>query len=71
MLTIKDLDVILGMDWLSRHHILLDRAQKTVVFPEAGVSELLIKNRAVAALKDGSREYILLANVEERKETDV
>src|ERR1044072_7078401 len=69
-LPLKDLDVILGMDWLCRHHILLDCAQR-VVFPEAAISEFLNKNRAVAALKDGSREFLLLANVEERKGTDV
>ena len=70
-LSLKNLDVILGMDWLSRHHILLDCAQRAVVFPEAGIFEFLNKNRAVAALKDGSREFLLLANVEERKGTDV
>ena len=69
-LPLKDLDVILGMDWLSRHHILLDCAQRTVVFPEAGISDFLNKYWVVAALKDESREFFLLANVQERKETD-
>ena len=42
-LSLKNLDVILGMDWLSRHHILLDCAQKTVVIPEVGVSEFFTR----------------------------
>ena len=71
MLPLKDLDVILGIDWLYRPHILLDCAQRAVVFPEARISEFLNKNRAVAALKDGSRLFLLLAKVEERKGTDV
>lgn len=33
-LPLKQLDVILGMDWLSSNHILLDCAHETLVFPD-------------------------------------
>jgi len=31
---LKDLEVILGMDWLSTNHILIDCGQKKLIFPK-------------------------------------
>ena len=70
-LPLRDLDVILGMDWLARYHVLLDCAQKSVLFPEVGVAEYLSKNRMVAALRNGYSEFLLLACAEEEREIDV
>ncbi|XP_057452683.1 uncharacterized protein LOC130744524 [Lotus japonicus] len=40
-LGLKELDVILGMDWLTQYHVLLDCANKAVVFPDSGVTDYL------------------------------
>ncbi|XP_057444006.1 uncharacterized protein LOC130736177 [Lotus japonicus] len=40
-LGIKELYVILGMDWLTQYHVLLDCANKAVVFPDSGVTDYL------------------------------
>ncbi|XP_057452439.1 uncharacterized protein LOC130744266 [Lotus japonicus] len=40
-LGLKELDLILGMDWLAQYHILLECANKTVVFPDSGVTDYL------------------------------
>ncbi|XP_057451830.1 uncharacterized protein LOC130743607 [Lotus japonicus] len=40
-LGLKELDVILGMDWLAQYHVLLDCANKAVVFPDSGVTDYL------------------------------
>ncbi|XP_057426271.1 uncharacterized protein LOC130719677 [Lotus japonicus] len=40
-LGLKELDVIMGMDWLAQYHVLLDCANKVVVFPDSGVTDYL------------------------------
>ncbi|XP_057445804.1 uncharacterized protein LOC130737942 [Lotus japonicus] len=40
-LGLKELDVILGMDWLAQYRVLLDCANKVVVFPDSGVTDYL------------------------------
>ena len=39
VLPLSQIDVILGMDWLSSNHVLLNSFEKSVVFLESGVSE--------------------------------
>ncbi|XP_006601620.1 uncharacterized protein LOC114391659 [Glycine soja] len=39
VLPLNQIDVILGMDWLSSNHILLNYFEKSVAFPESSVSE--------------------------------
>ena len=67
-LPLKHLNIILGMDWLSYHHVLLDCARKIVIFPEAGVSEFLSANQVGVHLKEGTQEYVSLASVEVNRE---
>jgi len=33
-LPLEGLDVILGMDWLSKHHIMIDCGRRSLVFPK-------------------------------------
>ena len=40
LLDIKDFDVILGMDWLSRHHATMDCFRKEVKFCRPGEPEI-------------------------------
>ncbi|XP_057418500.1 uncharacterized protein LOC130712696 [Lotus japonicus] len=71
-LGLKELDVILGMDWLAQYHVLLDCPNKVVVFPNSGVTDYLnsyilrkgspaIVNSIVAEAKnDGDVRNILI-----------
>ena len=40
-LPLQELEVILGMDWLSANRILIDCREKRLLFPNSGESELL------------------------------
>jgi len=40
-LPLEGLDVILGMDWLSNNHIIIDCGRRSLVFPEHEVLELI------------------------------
>jgi len=44
-LPLIDLDVILGMDWLSSHHAILDCHEKLVIFRRPGFSELVFEGK--------------------------
>ena len=41
-LSLSQIDVILGMDWLSSNHVLLNYFDKSVVFDDSGVSKYMI-----------------------------
>lgn len=60
-LPLTQLDVILGMNWLSSNDILLDCSNKTLVFPNSEVSGLITANQANASLKEGAQGYMLFA----------
>lgn len=60
---LKHLGVILGMDWLSSHHVLLDCARKSVIFPDSDVSRFLNRNRMKISLKGGIQKYVFLNSV--------
>lgn len=50
---LKNMGVILGMNWLSSHHVILDYARKSVIFPDPDVSQSLNANRLKISLKGG------------------
>ena len=43
VLDIQDFDVILGMDWLSRHHATVDCFRKEVSFGKVGESDMIFR----------------------------
>ena len=49
---LEGLDVILGMDWLSRNHVVIDCGQRRVVFPESKGIELISTHRALKEIED-------------------
>ena len=66
-LPLSQIDVILGMDWLSSNHVLLNCFNKTVVFDGSGVSKDMIfisTNQVVTSLKEDSQVYMILSNLE-------
>ena len=53
-LPLSQIDVIMGMDWLSSNHVLLNYFDKTVVFDDSGVSKnrmFISANQVVTSLK--------------------
>ncbi|XP_004515150.1 uncharacterized protein [Cicer arietinum] len=59
----QNLDVILGVDWLSYHYILLDSGRKIVIFPDPELSKFLATQDIKVALKEGDMEILSLASV--------
>ncbi|XP_057426059.1 uncharacterized protein LOC130719448 [Lotus japonicus] len=66
-LGLKELDVILGMDWLAQYHMLLDCANKAVVFPDPGVTDYLNSYN----LGKGSPAYVNSIVAEAKHDGDV
>src|ERR1044072_4711969 len=70
-LSLENMDVILGMDWLSRHHVLLDCTLKRVIFLDENISRFLETHRLGVTLREGTPEFLMLANLEAKNESDV
>ncbi|XP_057439895.1 uncharacterized protein LOC130731637, partial [Lotus japonicus] len=70
-LPLKNLDVILGMDWLSHYHCLLDCSRKKVVFPDSDLFEYLSINHISASLSEGTQKYFSLLSLEGKKESNI
>ncbi|XP_028196614.1 uncharacterized protein LOC114381538 [Glycine soja] len=66
-LPLSQIDVILGMDWLSSNHVLLNYFDKTVVFDDSGVSKdimFISANQVMTSLKENAQVYMILCNLE-------
>lgn len=68
---LKHLGVILVMDWLSSHHVLLDCARKSVIFPDPDVSRFLNRNLMKISLKGGIQKYVFLNSVSMKPEVTI
>ncbi|XP_020209442.1 uncharacterized protein LOC109794406, partial [Cajanus cajan] len=62
-LPLSQLDVILGMDWLSSHHVLLNCFEKSISFGECKSTEFLSAADIKTCLKDNERVYMILASL--------
>jgi len=63
-LPIEGLDVILGMDWLSSNHVVIDCGRRRVVFPETAGLELISSNQAMKEMEDGATCFMIVAHAE-------
>ena len=66
-LPLSQIDVILGMDWLSSNHVLLNCFDKSVVFDDFGVSKgmmFISANHVVTSLKEDAQVYMILSSLE-------
>ena len=66
-LPFSQIDVILGIDWLSSNHVLLNYFDKSVVFDDSGVSKDMIfisANQVVTSLKEDAQVYMILSSQE-------
>ena len=60
-LPLEGLEVILGMDWLSINHVVLDCGRRRIVFPETEGIELVTSGEAVKEMKRGSTCFVIVA----------
>ena len=60
-LPLEDLDVILGMDWLSNHHVVMDCGRRRLIFPETEGVKLISSQEAMKELKEGATCYMMIA----------
>ena len=65
-LPLEGLDVILGMDWLSSNHIVIDCGRHRVVFPESEGLELISTHRALKEIEEGATFYMIVAEGEKK-----
>ncbi|XP_017423592.1 uncharacterized protein LOC108332800 [Vigna angularis] len=66
-LPLQGLDVILGIDWLSANHILIDCSKKELIFLDPEEAELLSLQQVLKEVKEGSSRFIILTHVEVEK----
>ena len=57
----KDLEVILGMDWLSANHILIDCGHKQLIFPESESIQVVSAQQIEREVLEGAKCFILFA----------
>nr|KYP32957.1 hypothetical protein KK1_046251 [Cajanus cajan] len=62
-LPLSQLDVILGMDWLSSHHVLLNCFDKSISFGECKSTEFLSAADIKTCLKENERVYMIFASL--------
>ncbi|XP_027903562.1 uncharacterized protein LOC114163451 [Vigna unguiculata] len=67
-LPLQELEVILGMDWLSANHILIDCRKKKLLFPNSKEPELLSSQGVMKEIQGGAQCYMILTNLEVEKE---
>jgi len=63
-------DVILGMDWLSSNHVVIDCGRRKVVFPDTVGLELILSNQAVKEIEVGATCYMIVAHAEKMSTTE-
>ena len=67
-LPLQELEVILGMDWLSANRILIDCQEKKLLFPNSEEPELLTSQGVVKELQGGTQCYIIFTHLKVEKE---
>jgi len=63
-LPMEGLDVILGMDWLSSNHVVIDCGQCKIVFSYTVGLEHISSNQAVKEIEGGATCYMIVAHAE-------
>ncbi|XP_027927613.1 uncharacterized protein LOC114184503 [Vigna unguiculata] len=63
-LPLQELEVILGMDWLSANRILIDWQEKKLLFPNSEEPELLSSHGVMKELQDGAQCFMICTHLE-------
>ena len=64
-LPLQELEVILGMDWLSANRILIDCREKRLLFPNSEEPELLSSQGFMRELRGGTQCFVIFTRLEE------
>ena len=67
-LPLQELEVILGMDWLSANRILIDCREKKLLFPDLEEPELMSSQGVMRELQDGAQCYMVITLMEVERE---
>jgi len=67
-LPLQELEVILGMDWLSANRILIDCREKKFLFPNSGEPELMSSHGIMKEIQSGAQCFIIFTHLEVEKE---
>jgi len=62
-LPLIELELMLGMDWLSANRILIDCQEKKLLFPDLEEAELLTSQGVVKELQAGAQCYIVFTHL--------
>jgi len=62
-LPLEELEVILGMDWLSANRILIDRQEKKYLFPNSEEPELLSSQGVMKEIQGGAQCFIIFTHL--------
>jgi len=60
-LPLEGLEVILGMDWLSINHVVLDCGRRRIVFPKTEGIELVTSGEVVKEMENGATCFMIVA----------
>ena len=63
-LPLQELEVILGMDWLSANRVLIDCREKKLLFPDAEELELVSSQGVMKELHDDAQCYMIFTHME-------
>ena len=63
-LPLEGLDAILGMDWLSNNHIIINCGRRSLVFPEHEGLELISTQGAIHEVEAGATCFMIVAHAE-------
>lgn len=66
-LPLTQIDVIIGMDWLSPNHVLLDCSTKTIIFNDPKCSRISSSNQTITSLWEETQGYVSLSSMEVKK----
>ena len=63
-LPLQELEVILGMDWLSANRILIECREKGLLFPDSKEPELLSSQGVLKELRGGAQCFVIFTHLE-------
>ncbi|XP_027941223.1 uncharacterized protein LOC114195022 [Vigna unguiculata] len=67
-LPLEGLDVILGMDWLSNNHIMIDYGRRSLVFPEPTGLHLISTQEVLKELQGEATCFMVVAKPEKKSD---
>jgi len=70
-LPLEGFDIILGMDWLSKYHIMIDYGRRSLVFPKHARLKLSSARDVLKELQGGATYFVMVAKLEKGHASDM